>query len=176
MAKHKGRRSRGRYIRGVVDEKLPLTALAAKDVTSTDFDNVVKDRTRISSLVAAYSMDGFTEGIDIGPIKVGVAHGDYSAAEIEEWIETTGSWDEGDKIQQEIAKRLIRTIGVFTWVDSTASGQVALANGVKIKTKLNWILNQGETLLLWAYNMGDAAVATTVPNVFCDGHANLWAL
>jgi len=27
---------------------------------------------------------------------------------------------------------------------------------------------------MWAYNAGSNALATTVPNVSVDGHANLW--
>ncbi len=163
----------GRYLKGRVDETLTLSALAAATAAITDFDEVVNERTLVSSLVATWSMDDFTEGADSGPIEVGVAHNDYTGAEIEEFLENTGSWNEGAKVEQEISRRQIRAIGVFESAQQ-ALGTTSLNEGKPLKTKLNWILNQGDTLRLWAYNRGTAAVATTVPNVHASGHANLW--
>ncbi len=172
--KKRGGRKFRRYLKGNVDELISLGALPARDLAKQDFDEAVNERTFVSSMKALWVMDDFTEGTDIGPIMVGVAHSDYTDAEIEAFIENVGSWDEGDLVNQEIAKRKIRIVGTFAWVDSTASGQVALNEGRKIHTKLGWILNQGQTLSLWGYNLGQAPVATTVPNVHCEGHANLW--
>ncbi len=163
----------GRYIRGDMDEQLGLSTLGAKVAIKGNFDQVVNGRTLVSSVVAAWSMTSFTKSTGDGPILVGIAHGDYSAAEIEEFLEATGSWDEGDLVQQEIAKRKIRRIGIFeNPADEAAS--VSLNNGTKIKTKLNWILNDGATLSLWAYNTGTSPLATTNPTVQALGHANLW--
>jgi len=39
---------------------------------------------------------------------------------------------------------------------------------------MGWILTTGNGVDFWAYNMGDAAVVTTVPQVSINGHANLW--
>ncbi len=104
---------------------------------------------------------------------VGIAHSDYSDAEIQAVIDQTLSWNEGDKVGQEVAKRLVRRIGQFGQPgDSLAP--VVLNDGKEIKTKLNWILLQGQTLKLWAYNLGTGAVATTTPIVTAQGHANLW--
>jgi len=170
---HGKRRSMGRYIRGNVDESLVLTTLAARTLAAIAFDETVNERTLVSSLVASWSLDDLTAGAGIGPILVGVAHSDYSTAEIEEFIENTGSWDEGDLVQQEVGKRKIRTVGTF---ESAISGVAAavLNDGKPIKTRLNWILLQGQTLKVWAYNLGTAAVATTVPEVSVQGHANLF--
>ncbi len=166
----------GRYIRGNVDESLTIAALASRDVASIDFDETVNERTLVSSLVASYSLDDLTEGAGIGPIMVGVAHNDYTTAEVEEFIENTQSWNEGDMIGQEVGKRKIRVIGIFRTAASIATGlgTATLNEGKPIKTKLNWILNQGQTLRLWAYNLGTAPVATTTPEVSCQGHANLF--
>ncbi len=173
MAKRKGRRKMGRYLRGPVDEDMALGTLASKDVVAQVFGSTVNERTLISSIVATYSMEGFTPGDDIGPIMVGVSHGDYTAAEIEEFLEGTAGWNEGDKIALERANRKIRRIGVFE-DPSSANQSVTLNDGRPIKTKLNWILNQGITLDVWAYNMGAQPLATTNPNVHVQGHANLW--
>ncbi len=174
LAKHggSGRRKMGRYIRGSVDENLLLTTLAAKTAVSAVFDETVNERSLISSLVATWSLGDFTLGSDIGPVMVGVAHSDYTDAEIEAFIEATGSWDEGDKIQQEVSRRKVRRVGIFPSAPGPAD--LVLNDGKPIKTKLNWILNQGQTLRVWAYNMGASPIATTVPDVGVQGHANLW--
>ncbi len=163
----------GKYIRGAVDEFTALGTLAAKDAIVTAFDETVNERTLISSLVATWSLSNFTAGALVGPIMVGVAHSDYSAAEIEEWIENAGSWDEGDLVNQEIAGRKIRKIGIFEVPDGVAESR-ELNDGRPIKTKLNWILLQGQTLGVWAYNLGQNPLATTDPIVATEGHANLW--
>ena len=169
MAKPRRRRM-GRYIRGDVDETLLLTTLGSKTGTSTIFDNVVNECTLVSSLVASYSMSEFTVAAGVGPILVGVCHSDYSIVEIEEFIEATLSWSEADLIAREVGSRKIRKIGIFD-ADETAD---VLNDGKMIKTKLNWIINQGQSLKLWGYNTGSAAVVTTVPVVELQGHANLF--
>ena len=162
----------GKYIRGNVDEQISLGTLAATTAVSTGFDDVVNERTLVSSLVATYSLENMTYGAGIGPLLVGICHGDYNDTEIEEYIEATASWNEGDMIAQEVAKRKIRRIGQFTVPANV--GQVSLQDGKPIKTKLNWILTQGQTLRLWVYNTGTNALATTVPVCRVQGHANLW--
>ncbi len=163
----------GKYIRGSVDETLAITTLAARTLVSSPFDESVNERTRVSAIVATYSMRGLTPAGDVGPIMVGIAHSDYTAPEIEEVIENTGSWNEGAKIEQERAKRLVRIIGVFDNPEDALKATV-LNDGRPIKTKLNWILLQSQSLKLWAYNLGESAVATTVPDIDCQGHVNLW--
>ncbi len=163
----------GRYLRGTVDEDLTIGTLAGKTVVGDNFDEVVNERSLVSSIVARYSVSDWTPVAANGPLLVGIAHADYSDAEIEEWIETTGSWNEGDLTQQEVAGRKIRRVGILT-EPASATESLALNDGKPIKTKLNWILNQGLTLKLWAYNMGTAAFATTDPRVRAEGHVNLW--
>ncbi len=164
----------GKYIRGKVDETLALTTLAANTLVSVSFDETVNERTLISSIVASYSLSNFTPAADVGPFIVGVSHGDYSEAEIEEWIENAGSWNEGNLVDsREIGNRWIKEIGQLE-VAEDATKTAVMNDGKPIKTKLNWILTQGQTLRLWVHNRGTAAVATTVPDVLASGHANLW--
>ncbi len=164
------------YMKGNVDEILVISTLAAKTLVSAIFDDTVSERTRISSLIASYGVSLVTQGAGIGPLVVGIAHSDYTDAEIEEWIETTASWDVGDRLAtKEIAKRLIRRIGQFE-TPSTATRTETLNNGVPIKTKLNWTLNTGQTLRVWVYNQGTQPFATTSPEVSVQGHANLWSI
>ncbi len=162
----------GRYIRGNIAENLALGTLGA-NVLISGVTDTVNERTLISSVVATYSLAGLTPGENIGPVFVGLAHSDYTDAEIEAWVENQTGWDEGDLASREIANRKIRRIGLFD-EPATANLSVALNEGRTIKTKLNWIVNQGQGLSLWAYNTGTAAIATTDPNVHMQGHANLW--
>ncbi len=172
LAKARRRRYR-RYIRGVVDESLILTTLGGTTVTSVIFDETVSDRCFISSIDATYSLSNWTAIADVGPIVVGVAHSDYTPAEIESWIESTGLWKEADQIGQEIGKRKIRLVGTFE-TPQGPEDSVVLNDGKKIHTKLKWILNVGQTLQVWAYNRGSAAVATTTPDLHVEGVAHLW--
>ncbi len=161
----------GRYIRGGVNETLSLGTLAATTLVGVDFDESVNERTLVSSLVATYALSDVVAAANRGPILVGVAHSDYTDAEIEEVMELSDSWDEGNKTQQERAKRLVRKIGTFPDTLEAEDTHV-LNDGEPIKTKLNWILNQGQTLRLWAYNTGTAALAAGA--VRLEGHANLF--
>ncbi len=173
MAKAKRRRRRmSKYIPGSVDQNINLGTLAA-GTAILSATQVVKERTRVSSIDATYILSGMTKTDNVGPLEVGVAHSDYSLAEIDAFLERLTSWDEGDKVSQELSNRLIRRIGVFD-VPADPGEAVALNEGKKIKTKLNWILNAGQGLNFFVYNMGSGALATTDPNVHINGKANLW--
>ncbi len=175
MAKHKGS-GRGRfrrYLKGSVDHTLALSTLAAKTLISSNLASSVNERTFCSSLRATWSLNSMTRGSDDGPILVGVAHSDYTSIEIEEWIEQSNSWNEGNLIGQEIAKRKIRRVGLFETPDDALEA-IVLNDGKPITTKLGWILLQAQTLKVWAYNTGISALATTDPDVQVNGHANLW--
>ncbi len=136
---------------------------------------MVTEETIVTSIVGSWSMEDFTPGNSIGPIAVGVAHSDYSQGEIETWYEQTASWETGDLIAKEVANRKIRLIGTFPGAGVAGSAQV-LNDGKAFKTRLNWKLATGQTLALWAYNMGSNAVATTDPSVHFSGHANLFGV
>ncbi len=173
----KGRGKRmNKYIRGRVNENLSFGTLAGATLVSVIFDETVIERTRVSSVEATYAIENLTVGSGDGPIMVGLAHSDYTDAQIEEVIENAGSWNEGDLVQQkEVGRRLVRTIGIFSAGDGIGSVVSDVLNdGKPIKTKLNWILITGQSLRLWAYNLGNSSLATTVPVVHCEGHANLW--
>ena len=165
MAKHPKRRM-GRYLKGRVDEEVPLGTLVTKTAVVASFDEVVDDATLVSSIVGKWAIEGLTAGE--GPIEVGVAHGDYTLAEIEEYLENTGSWNESDKVQsREVARRLVRSVGILS------SDEDMINDGKPVKTKLNWLLNEGQTLDLWAYNISTGQL-TTGAIVHLTGHANLW--
>ncbi len=163
----------GRYIPGNVQSDIVLTTLApATGVLATT--DVVDDTTRISSVKCAYSLEDFTDGAGIGPILVGLAHSDYTLAEIEEYIELTTGWSQADLKSREISQRRVRKIGIFATDASSGVDVTVLNDGKPIKTRLNWLLSEGQGLSFWAYNTGSNAIATTVPRVHVEGKANLW--
>ncbi len=167
------KRSYGRYIKGNVDEDFALGTLAGNTGILQATQDQVGERSLVSSVQAIYGLSGFTIGDNIGPVEVGLMHGDYTLAELEEFLELTTGWNEGDLRSREISNRKIRRIGVFDPPDN-AGESVALNGGRPVKTKLNWILNAGQGLTFWIYNQGGSAFATTDPNCHIVGHANLW--
>ncbi len=174
MAKARRRRKRSfaGYVRGNIDLDTALGTLAGKTAV-LQASQTVSSPCRVSSVKAIYSLHGMTVGDNIGPIMVGVAHSDYTLAELEEWIEAaSGSWQRGKLVEQEIDNRLIRRIGVFTPLISL--GAEVLNDGKPIRTKLNWALQSAQGLNFWYYNMGTAALATTDPNGHVQGQANLF--
>ncbi len=172
MAKRTGRKFR-RYIRGSIDHRLDLGTLAPNTLVGSLLTDSVEEPVYVSSVRAAYTMDQFTEGADKGPILCGWAHGDYTDAEIEEFVENAQSWSQGNKVQQEVAKRYIRQVGVFQNLTG-ANEWATIRDGATFTIKLGWSLIGGQTLRFWCYNMGLGAIATTDPNVRVQGHANLW--
>ncbi len=159
-------KTRGKYIKGSIDEEHVLTSLASNDVSISTPAEVVNERTLISSIVATYDLKNFTAAE--GPVQFGLAHSDYTAAEIEEYLENTGSWNEGSKIEQERADRKIRRVGVMTGLLTDEKH----ADGRPVKTKLNWILLQGQTVSIWSWNKGGGTL--TSGTLVMAGHANLW--
>lgn len=175
LAKPKRRRSFRRYLRGKVQQRLDLGTLAANTLTSVEMTGSVEERTFVSSAVILWGLHDMTQAQGDGPILCGLAHSDYTDTEIEEFIENSGSWSEGDKIAQEKARRKIKIVGLFQGPGGgSAAESVVLNNGKPVHTKLNWILTTGQKLSIWAYNQGDSALATTDPDLTVSGHVNLW--
>ncbi len=175
MAKRKGK-GRGRfrrYLKGAVYVETALGTLAAKDVVSGNHGDVLTEKAWLSSVVLTWSQRNMTPTTGAGPVQVGIAHSDYTDAEIEEWIENLGSWEEGGMVEQEKARRKIRLVGAFK-VGTVATEIQELNDGKAIRTKCGWMLTTGQTLRVWYYNSGSQALATTDPAIVTEGHANLW--
>ncbi len=174
MAKHgKGRKFR-KYLRGNIDHVLALSTLGGNTLIGSLVADTVVDTAYVSSVKATWTLAEFTAATNDGPILVGIAHSDYTDAEVEAFVENiTGSWDAGDLVSQEIARRKVRVVGVFK-NPPTATEASRLNDGNPVTTKAGWMLSEGQTIRIWAYNQGGSALATTSPNVFVNGHANLW--
>ncbi len=144
------------------------TALATGDVVSGALTSAVTTLTRVISVNLAYAWEDVQAAIDDG-CEFGLAHSDYSAAEIEECLEAQASMDIGDKIAQEQADRLVRSIGKMPSIPSGAAGSgVVFNDGRKMKTRLNWLLSIGDTLNLWIRN-GSGVVWTIGSTVGAQG-------
>ena len=176
MAKHTGKRRKFRkYLRGKIDIENALSTLGANTLISASVAGSVVERTWVSSIECTWALADLPVTADDGPVTVGVAHSDYSDAEIEAYIENTGSWQETDLISQEIAKRKIRIVGTFSneGVAAEAAQTAVLNDGKPIKTKCNWVIITGQNLKMWAYNTGASALGAG-SSVHTMGHANLW--
>ncbi len=173
MAKHKGRRRFRRYIKGTVDFVLALSTLGGNTLVGAAVGDSVIETTWLSSVKATWSLHRVTPAETVGPVLVGLAHSDYTDSEIEQFIENSGGWSEGNKVSQEIARRKIRIVGTLTPAELVTLSST-LADGRAITTKCGWYLATGQTIRFWAYNQGSAAFSTTIPTVHINGHANLW--
>ncbi len=172
----KGRKGRYRpYLRGRIHHKLGLGTLAAITLVGGTDVETLSEPAFLSSIKAVWSLDDFTPAAGVGPIMVGVAHSDYTDAEVEEWAELVTSWSRGDQISQEKNRRKIRQVGVFHSTGITSPNAIMVLNdGKPITTKCKWMVFSGQTIRYWAYNMGENSLATTAPDVNIEGHANFW--
>ncbi len=148
---------------------MPLLTLNNGVALGQIFGSVVFDRTFVSSVVATWNLRDLT--VAEGPIICGLAHSDYSSAEIEGWLENLGGWNEGNLVSQEVAKRKIKIVGTMHSVVTTF--EINLNEGQEIHTKLNWVLMEGQSVQQWAFNRGGANLTTGAIQLIV-GHANLW--
>ncbi len=172
--KNHGRKKFRKYLKGKVNHDMTLTTLAPETLLSEVVNDSLSEKAWLSSVMLKWAIDQWTVTTGVGPFLVGVAHSDYTSAEIEEWIENANSWESGDKIGQEIARRKIREIGTFMTPVGGNPDALTLNDGKSIRTKCGWMLNTGQTLRVWAMNLGTVAVVTTNPIVHINGHCNLW--
>jgi len=134
--------------------ELALAALANLDLIAGAVTATSTEAYRLLSIKLAWAIRNHTPGE--GPITIGVAHGDYSAAEIEEWLEATSAIELGNLVAKEQSSRLCRRIGTF---DGELAQEV-LNDGKPVHTKLNWLMATGQTLQMWAYNRSGAVLTT----------------
>ncbi len=150
----RGRKNRGGFRVLPFSVSAAAGALANGDLASTAIGSIVDDRMWLMSLAGTFAARDFTAGE--GPIVCGVAHSDYSAAEIEECLEAQAAWDQSDLVAREQAKRKVRTIGTFANVLTSET----LNDGKEMKIKLGWMAEVGMTLQFWTWNKSGAVLTT----------------
>ncbi len=148
MAKH-GRKGRPFGLREVRTSSVVTMATTAAQVALSQALTAASTSGpyRCISVIASWRSQELTDAD--GPLIVGYAHSDYSVTEIKECIEASASIDQGDKVAQERANRLVRVVGTL--------GQAVddeLNNGAPIKTRLNWLIGIGDTVNAFVYNDG----------------------
>ncbi len=152
MAKRPYRKRRSFNLRRVrVQNELAIGALAADDVISGALTLAGVGTYRAMSIKCAWGLSDIPIGLDDN-FQFGVAHSDYTAAEIEECLEAQESIDLGDKVAQERANRLVRLIGIMNPIIVTADTGAQFQNGRQVKTRLNWLMSIGDTLVVWVRN------------------------
>ncbi len=158
------RKNRRSFQVGQIDAALSLGTLANADLISGDLfsGDVVDDDTYMISTKLSWGIDDVTDGQ--GPTLVGIAHGDYTDSEIEEWIEASNSIGSGNMLEKERARRKCRRVGMFA-----GRNIETLNDGKPISTKLRFMLSTGQNLKFWAYNKSGAAYSVTVPVVRVSG-------
>ncbi len=150
---------------------MSIGALASADVISSAIVNNATNNMRVVSAHLAFTWADVQATID-DAAAFGLAHGDYTAAEIEECLEAGGAMDKGDKIALEQSNRLVREIGQFASIAGSPVGGGAQFNeGRPVKVKLNWNLSIGEALQVWVRN-NSGVVYTTGSTLSTSG--KLW--
>ncbi len=129
---------------------MSLGALAASDVISSAMTGTSTGTYRVTSIDCRWMWNDIAD-VNDDYLTFGVAHSDYTAAEIEEALEGTGGIDPGSKIELERANRLVREIGVIS-SPTQLGGSGEFNDGKSMKTKLNWLINIGDSLVIWARN------------------------
>ncbi len=138
-----------------VERDLTLSTLGDDTaiVTSLLGGNFTEDFFWISTDLA-WSSKGATAGE--GPIVVGLAHGDYIAAEIVENLDVS-FLGPGNKIQQEQSRRLVRRVGEIANANSIF--HIAPEGGL-IRTKSRFVVESGKAANMWAVNKSGAQLTT----------------
>ncbi len=152
MAKHGSRRRGYRYL--PINKGFDLLTTAPGVVIASNMDTTMDEDTFAISSEQTWNLEAHTAGE--GPIVVGLAHSDYTAAEIEEALEAVASWDAGDRIAQERRRRKVRQVGIFNGQATTE----VLNDGRPVKTKLGFVINSGETLKVWAWSKDSSNLTT----------------
>ncbi len=164
MGKHRGKKRNWQSIE--VDVNIALSAgIAAKDLVAALISETADDNFIMTSLEATYTLtiEQAAEPNSIEAISFGIAKDDYSAAEVETWVENSTGFKRADLISQEISKRMVKNIATFAPRAVNAGQQIVVQvnDGMPIKTRLNWRILSGHTLLVWIYNGGDVAIVAT---------------
>ncbi len=167
LAAHRRKRRRYNLRKVRIAASSDVGALAALDVASNVIINAASDTYRLISIIASYAWSG--KALVDDACSFGLAHSDYTAAEIEECLEAVTAIDLGDKVAQERANRLVREIGTFGSGPAVAGdGGMMFNDGRRVKTRLNWLMSIGDQIQLWMRN-GSGVIYTTGSSITIDG-------
>jgi len=140
-----------------INTKVTIGALAADDVVGGIMIPAATESYLLTSVNASYAWLDSDVDVDDG-LTFGLAHGDYTDAEIEECLEASGAIDLGDKLAQEKSNRLVREIGS---IGGSVGGGAVYNDGRPRKTKLNWRMTTGKTVTAWVRNNSGSVWTTS---------------
>jgi len=150
MAKHGKRRSGLKVVK--FEQEIALSTLAGNTLIAADVADLLTDRD--AYIISGDIMVGLVNNVaGEGPLEVGLANNGYTTAEVEEWIENTGGMTSADLSQQEVRRRLIRSIGMLSGVGATES----LFDGAPRRVRIRFKLTAGAAISVWCYNHENAA-------------------
>lgn len=152
MAKRRGRRQPVIPLR--VNSQLAILAPTTGAITTVTLSDSVINRMFLLSGKWVVALRDNTP-LD-GPIFFGVAHSDYTDAEILEWYNAQGNWDQGDLVAREQGRRKCRKVCIF-------AGELAnekVNNGMEVTTPLKFIVEEGASFTLFSINEGGATRTT----------------
>ncbi len=154
MAKRKGHGRRRYNLRGVkVTPQFALGTLATQIVLTAPLVGTSDAQYRLVTASAVWALRSFTAGE--GAVTVGYAHNDYTITEIKEYLESATSISPGNKVLQEQANRWIRVVGTFK-----SEANNILNDGLPVKTRLNWAIQIGSAVNVFAYNENSSSLTT----------------
>ncbi len=163
----KTRRGRRRYnLRRVrFSSELGLGTLASDTAITAAVFGAGDLPYRMVSIKGTYAARNLTT--DEGPLTFGWAHSDYTTAEIKEALEAVSAISQGDKIANEKANRLVRVVGLIL---RGTGGAMIVNDGMPIKTRLNWLIAVGDSVVFFVFNE-DTGSLTTGATINMQGDA-----
>ncbi len=159
VAKHRRRKRCTRGFQAIpLEDDLGLGALGAFGAIQADItlDQAANEFFAFSIDLMVTTRDAT---VNEGPVGVYIMHNGYSTTEFEQWKELAQGFQRGNLQAQEVAKRgrMIKRIGSFP----LASVQESLNDGRPFRTKLGFVIAEGNTLALVGYNTSGIAPLTT---------------
>ena len=135
-------------------EELPLSTLADDTVLGTNLTGNFGEDLFVISIDGLWTLQDLTALEE--PIEVGFAHNDLSLTEVKEALNAELT-DPDDIIQKEHSRRPVRRAGIFSGVSSVNR---SLNNGVKIRTKMLFMIGNDHGVRFWAFNKSGAPLTT----------------
>lgn len=154
-----GKNHKRRYPKGFAaipfSATISLLTLADNTVLDADvFTNDFEENFWASSFHGTWAIRNVTVGE--GPIQFGLAHSDYTVAEILEKLTSDESNVRGDLVEVEQARRFVRQGGVF----SAATADEIYNEGRVSKLSLRFKIGNNFNLAMWVRNQSGATLTT----------------
>lgn len=132
---------------------MALTTLGTDQLLSGTLTNFGTTKVQCISADCYWSYDGLTAGE--GPLRVGFNNSDLTDDQCEEALDAAPT-SQADIILMERTKRPVREAGRFAGLSTNE----VLNDGVAVRTRLGFVLDEGAELDFWVRNEGEAALTT----------------